>query len=125
MDGQESEPVMYIFVNDSLTLTKGQMIAQCCHIVHVITDECVTAMYEEHPASAATLDYMRWRKSCVKIVLRASREQLDALAQLPYARRFVDKGHRIPEGSVTVVGFLPRPPGTIQKDINVAQFKLL
>ena len=125
MDGPQNDPVMYIFVNESLGLSKGQLVAQCCHMVHIITDECVTAMYEEHPASADTLDYMRWRKSCVKIVLRASAEQLRALSKLPYARHFVDRGNRIPDGSLTVVGLLPRPPGKIHGDINVSQFKLI
>lgn len=116
---------MYVFVNDDLNMSKGQIVAQCCHMVFLITDERVTAMYEEHPASTDTLAYMRWRKSCVKIVLRASTAQLRDLSELPYARQFVDKGNRIPEGSLTVVGLLPRSPAMLQKDVNVQQYKLL
>jgi peptidyl-tRNA hydrolase len=125
MDGQEGHPVMYMFVNSDLNMSKGQLVAQCCHMSHIITDECVTAMYEEHPASSDTLEYMRWRKSCVKVVLRASGEQLHSLSKLPYARHFLDEGNRIPQGSLTVVGLLPRPPASVQKDVNVANFKLL
>ena len=130
MEGVEgdSTPVMYIFVNDDLKMSKGQLVAQCCHMAHLITHERVTASYEEHPASDDTLSYLRWYKSCVKIVKRASSEKLHELAKLPYARQFVEEastGRNIYKYSLTVVGFLPRSPTAVQKDVDLNQFKLL
>jgi peptidyl-tRNA hydrolase len=122
---EKQQPVMYIFVNDDLEMSKGQLVAQCCHMAHLITDERVTAMYEEHPPSADTLIYTRWRGNCVKIVKRASESQLQELSKLSYARQFVDEAKRIPRGSTTVVGFLPRSPSDVRADIDVHRFKLL
>ncbi len=122
---EEKPPVMYIFVNDDLDMSKGQLATQCCHMAHLITDERVTAMYEENPPTADTLAYMRWRKSCVKIIKRATAAQLLTLSRLPYARQFVDEAHRIPGGSMTVVGFLPKSPIAVRRDHDVQQYKLL
>lgn len=121
----EKPPVMYMFVNDDLKLSKGQLAAQCSHMAHVITDERLTAMYEEHPPSNDTLVYMRWRKNCVKIIKRATSTQLTELCKLPYARQFVDEAYHIPSGSVTVVGFLPKSPTVVDRDLDVQQYKLL
>jgi peptidyl-tRNA hydrolase len=115
--------VMYIFVNCTLGLTKGQVVAQCCHITYVITDERVTALYEEHPPTTETLAYMRWRKNCTKVILRATSAQLHELSLLPYARRFTDEGYRMPKGSMTVVGFLPMLPSNVDLDMN--EYRLL
>ena len=126
MSEQEKQPpVMYIFVNDDLEMSKGQLVAQCCHMAHLITDERVTAMYEEYPPSADTLTYTRWRESCVKIVKRATASQLQELSKLPYARHFVDEAKRIPGGSMTVVGFLPRSPTDVRVDIDLERYRLL
>lgn len=125
LNDDENLPVMYIFVNNDLDMSKGQIVAQCCHMAHLITDERVTALYEEHPPTAETLAYMRWRKSCVKIIKRATVSQLQVLSRLPYARQFIDEGMRIPGGTLTVVGFLPRSPAHIHQDIDVKQYRLL
>ena len=34
----ENNPIMYIFVNEDLKMTTGKTIAQCCHLVYLITE---------------------------------------------------------------------------------------
>jgi len=121
----DESPVMYIFVNDDLNMSKGQIVAQCCHMSSLITDECVTTIYEEHPPGIKTMRYLRWRENCVKVIKRATATQLKDLSLLPYARRFTDEGHRIPADSLTVVGFLPMPAAEVQKDVDLPEYKLL
>ena len=117
------EIVMYIFVNMDLQMSKGKMCAQCCHIVGKIVAEMVKKGYEEYPLSKELLEYKKWENQCTKIILRATQLELDELRKHVNARSFIDSGDRLPDDSLTVVGFLPT---TINAMMNLTKdFKLI
>lgn len=98
---------MYILFNNDLQISKGQIVTQCCHITQVITDELVSKCYELTPPPQECLNYMKWKLSPTTIVLKATQEQLNQLKCLEHARCFYDSGNRIPDNSLTCVGFFP------------------
>ena len=98
---------MYIFFNNDLQMSKGQIVTQCCHITQVITDELVSQCYEVTPTPKECLDYMKWKQSPTTIVLKATQEQLNHLKSYDNARCFRDSGNRIADDSLTCVGFFP------------------
>ena len=100
-------PVLYIFVNTDLDLSKGRIGSQCSHITQVIVEELVRKGYESFPPPKECLDYMRWKQNPKTIILKATVQQLQELQQKPNARHFIDSGDRIPDNSLTCVGFFP------------------
>ena len=54
-------PVMYIFVNNDLKLEKGKTANQVGHVVHLITDHLVRAIYELPKISEECKLYMKWK----------------------------------------------------------------
>lgn len=113
--------VMYIFINDDLDMSKGQIIAQCCHITQIITEELVMKCYEEDPVSQVCIDYLKWKRNPTTVILKANTEQLNQLKAFPTAKHFIDSGNRVINDSLTVVGFYPNSD---LKDI-VKEYKLL
>ena len=99
--------IMYIFVNDDLNMSKGLVVAQCCHITQIITDELVNRCFEIYPPTKDCLDYISWKKCPTTVVLKATNEQLSILKMGPSARHFVDSGNRLRNDSLTCVGFFP------------------
>lgn len=110
----EKKPVMYIFVNADLNMTKGKTIAQCCHITSIITEDIIRKGYEVAPPPSVYFTFMKWRQECTKIILKATTEQLEQLLKLENAYKFVDSctcskddSHWFPDNSITVVAFAP------------------
>lgn len=104
---------MYIIINGDLKMSPGKMIAQCCHIVQIITDELVRDGYENYPPSINYINYMKWCKNCTKIILKATEEQLKKLmTNNNNVRCFYDNGitTQVKPGSLTVIGFFPASP---------------
>jgi len=97
----------YIFVNSNLALSKGQLCAQVSHITQIITEELVKQCYETNPPSPDCIAYMKWKRSPKTVVLKATPNQLTTLLKHPTARGFIDSGNRLPDDSLTVVGFYP------------------
>lgn len=102
-----TEPVFYIFVNIDLDLSKGRIGSQCSHITQVIVEELVKKGFQSSHAPKECLDYMRWKQNPKTVVLKANTQQLQELMKQPNARHFIDSGDRIPEKSLTCVGFFP------------------
>lgn len=102
-----NQPIFYIFVNSDLELSKGQMMAQISHITQVIVEDLVKRCYEVYPISDMCIDYMKWKNNPTTVVLKATTNQLQSLINKPGAKGFVDSGNRIPDNSLTVVGFYP------------------
>lgn len=101
-------PVMYIFINNDLKMTKGKIASQVGHIVQLITEEIIRAGYEKHPPPQSYFTYMKWKNNCVKIIKKANTEQLKLLQSMEEARSIIDNGQtQVPPGSLTVVGFYP------------------
>lgn len=101
---------MYIFVNNSLGMGKGKIGAQIGHVVCDITTEILIRSFEgEKRFLKIRDDFTTWRHiGQVKIVLKATQEEMDILKNLPDARPIYDAGHtQIEAGSLTVVGFFP------------------
>jgi peptidyl-tRNA hydrolase len=110
--------VMYIFVNSDLQMSKGQVIAQCCHITQIITEELVMKCYETVPISQECINYMKWKSNPTTIILRATAKELEILKSR--GRYFTDSGNRIPDNSLTVVGFYPcLPDNDVTKDYKL------
>jgi hypothetical protein len=103
---------MYIFLFD--TLSPGRGIAQACHITQMITQEIIHSFYKEIETPKYYIDYMIWSQEPIKIILQASRTELDELKMSPGARFFID------DNETTVVSFYP---GSICFD-NVQNYKL-
>lgn len=117
-----SEPiVMYLFVNTDLNMTKGKIASQVGHAVMVITEEIIRHGYEKYPPPQSYMMYMKWKENCVKIVLRATTDQLKELLKMEEARHIIDNGDtQVPENSLTVVGFFPsNKMGEIVKDYKL------
>lgn len=111
--------VMYIFINSDLSMSKGQIAAQCCHITQLITEDLVKKSYEMYPAPSECFDYMKWKNNPTTIILKANTEQLNSIknltnhpnlsniSNLPNPVCFYDSGNRISEPSLTAVGLYP------------------
>lgn len=104
----KDKPVMYIFVNNDLSMGKGKIASQVGHAVQAITEEIIRKGYEKNPPPECYFTYMKWKRHCAKIVLKASTEQLKELAKHMEARSIIDDGQtQVDPGSLTVVGFFP------------------
>ena len=115
----EPAPIMYIFVNSDLKMNKGKTAAQACHVTFLITENIIRQGYEVYPTPEVYFTFMKWKKQCTKIILKATTEELIELMKVNGAVSFVDSGDRIPDNSLTVVGF---PPSI---GMDVSKFKLL
>ena len=118
---QLSLPVMYIFINSDLKMDKGKLTAQACHVTNLITENIIREAYEITPPSKVYFTYMKWKNQCTKIILKATTSELLELMKLPGATSFIDSGSRIPDNSLTAVGF---PPSSDLEEI-VKNYKLL
>ena len=102
-----SDHVFYIFVNTDLNMSKGQQTAQIVHITQLIVEELVAKCYESRNIQPECIAYKKWKYCPTTIVLKATTEQLAELRKMNGAREFTDSGNRIPDNSLTVVGFIP------------------
>jgi PTH2 family peptidyl-tRNA hydrolase len=109
------EPVMYFVVNDTLKMGKGKIGAQVAH--------AAIAIFRKHPDTPL---FREWDHGCnAKVVLKASQEQLLALAEKysHISKLIRDQGRtQVEPGSFTVLGF-----NVMEKDSNpdLVQLKLL
>jgi len=100
-------PIMYIFVNNNLNMSKGKITAQCCHIVQLITEEIIRSGYENNPIPKTYYTYMIWRNNPKTIILKTTENELNELKKIDISRSFIDNGE------LTVVGFFPSSSSTI------------
>lgn len=94
---------MYFIVNDDLKMGKGKIAAQVGH--------AVSAMYQHVLRGVPIPGLHSWISGGQekKIVLKASREQIDELIRdYPPPIVIHDAGHtQVPEGSLTVIAYYP------------------
>jgi len=102
-----TDQVFYIFVNSDLNMSRGQQTAQIVHITQIIVEELVKKIYESRTVLPECLSYKKWIVNPVTVILKATSEQLAELIKLEGAKGFIDSGNRIPDNSLTVVGFYP------------------
>ena len=114
-------PVMYIFVNSDLNMNKGKTAAQACHVTSQIIENIIREAYEVSPPPQNYFTFMKWKRQCTKIILKATTSELLELMKLPGATHFIDSGDRIPDNSLTAVGF---PPSSDLEEL-VKNYKLL
>ncbi|AYV77461.1 MAG: putative peptidyl-tRNA hydrolase 2, mitochondrial-like [Dasosvirus sp.] len=113
-ESQEPEEpfVMYIVVNNDLGMGKGKIASQVGHVVGLITEDIIRSAYECDDVSNNIdyMNYMKWKKGCAKIVLKASEQEiLKIIAGESKARCIMDAGRtQIAKNSLTVLGFFPR-----------------
>jgi len=96
-----SELKAYIVINDSLKMGKGKIASQAGHAV---------AMMVEHVVCGERALWRRY-KDCgqPKIVLKASQEQMNEIAQVAGAFVIRDAGRtQISENSLTAICFAPQ-----------------
>ena len=114
--------VMYILVNNDLQMGKGKIAAQVGHVVQQIIEDIIIKKYESKKILNICKDYDGWKNSgCAKIILKATKEQLEILKNMDNARFVIDAGKtQIEAGSLTVVGFPPtKTLGNIMKDYKL------
>ena len=101
--------VQYFIVNSDLQMTKGKICSQIAHCSGIIVENVIRSAYESPSPSQTYITYMKWKKNCTKIMLKATTNQLLELSKLPGAFAFYDEGRttQIESGSLTVVGFYP------------------
>lgn len=115
-------PVMYIVINNDLKMEKGKIASQACHVTQLITEEIIRSGYETHPPPQSYMTYMKWKKNCVKIVLKATESELIKLSKMSNARYIIDDGQtQVAPNSLTVVGFYP----SIDMNETLKNYKLL
>jgi len=100
-------------------MSKGQQTAQIVHITQVIVDELVRKCYGV--PGKECMAYMKWKVNPVTVILKATTTQLAELIKMEGSRGFIDSGNRIPDQSLTVVGFFPN--NTMSEFVK--DFKLL
>ncbi len=123
---QPEEYVMYIVVNNDLSMQKGKTASQCCH------SACQMSRILERKTPRED-GYMKWIKSGeTKIVLKATQAQMKALLQLYevdnrvkresneiYCCCTVDQGRtQIAPDSLTTIAFKPMLRGTAPQIIK-------
>jgi hypothetical protein len=110
MEGKQDDEnlKMYFFINKSLNMTSGCMLAQVSHVTQLLVETAMRARYEELEISEATLQYAKWSPNPLTIVKEASRTQLEVLSKMEGAHYFYDTIHsRGDQKHLTCVGFLP------------------
>jgi peptidyl-tRNA hydrolase, PTH2 family len=118
---------MYIFVNKELGMDKGKIASQVGHVVqHIVEDIFVN--YTDGVKSYKSIyeDYMIWTRyhNSVKIVLKATLQELEEFKTMSYAKYIIDAGKtQIEPNSLTVVAFYPMNCKKIKH--NLTRFKLL
>jgi len=124
---EDSNYKMYIFVDVGLGMGKGKTAAQVGHAVQYIIDDIFTAHLDGVKRYKSVFeDYLIWKNhfGSAKIVLKATKEQLEELKEMSYARHVIDAGKtQIEPGSLTVVAFFPMDCKKIRNDLSA--FKLL
>ncbi len=116
---EASENVMYIIVNNDLSMQKGKTASQCCHSVSQMT----RIMERKTPREDA---YLKWIKHGeTKIVLKATQQQMKAILQMYevdshvkresndiYCCCTIDEGRtQIAPHSLTTIAFKPMSRG--------------
>src|SRR6266550_4624648 len=86
-------PKMYFFINKSLKMTPGCVIAQVSHVTQLLVESAVRASYEELEISETSLQYAKWQLKNIVIVKEATRDQLEELRKLEHAHYFYDTIH--------------------------------
>lgn len=116
-----TEQKFYIFINSDLDMSRGQQTAQIVHITQIIVEELVKKCYESRTVLPECLSYKKWIVNPVTVILKATSAQLAELIKMEGCRGFIDSGNRIPDNSLTVVGFFPNNTMTEM----VKEYKLL
>lgn len=103
---------MYIIYNSSLNMSKGKLMAQCCHAQHMVTKYC-----EKHqPPTYKIWDTCQGMR---KVCLKASQDKMQLLAKLPGSFPVYDAGYtEIPAGSLTIVAFIPMFALDVPKELK-------
>lgn len=117
----EPAPTFYIFVNSDLGLSKGQSYAQISHVTALIVEDLVKKSYENFPPPKECMDFMKWKILPTTLVYKATGAQLRELIKMPGTKGFIDSCNRIPDNSLTIVGFNPNSTMTdFVKDYSLA-----
>lgn len=104
----EKPIVQYFFVNTELGMSKGKMCSQVAHASQMVTEEIIRSAYESNKPPEYYTTYMKWKKGCAKIVLKATTEQLKELMKMDHCVAIIDSGKtQIEPGSLTCIAFYP------------------
>jgi len=103
----DDKPIMYIFVNSELNLSSGGAAVQCCHITQKIIENIYQESTYSLTPSEIYINYMKWRKEPIKIILRATTEQLNDIKNIEGASIYEDNVRHSDEKYLTVVGITP------------------
>ena len=114
-------PVMYLLINDGLKMGKGKCCSQVGHCVGEITERFIRKAYESKTPPKEYFTFMRWKKNSVKIVLKATEEQMRELMKRDDAVAIIDNGlTQVPNHSLTCIGFYPSSElGDLFKDYKL------
>ncbi len=119
----EQPQVLYVVINNDLSMGKGKIAAQVGHVIEDIIEELVRAEMSTTKKKSFLDDYKTWKVTGrTKIVLKGSQQELQELCKLDEARYVRDAGKtQIEAGSLTAVGFFP---SKTKKEL-LKNFKLL
>lgn len=118
----KNDYVMYIFINNSLQMSKGKIASQVGHIVQKIIED----IYDNQSLNKKKIDifnrYKNWRNGSKKIILKATHTELLDLQQESESVSIYDAGHtQIAPNSLTCIGFYP----SSNNEEKFKNFKLL
>lgn len=57
-----NDPIMYIFINNDLKMSKGRIAARVGHMGHSLVKEIMTDIYETVPCPQHCYSYYEWEK---------------------------------------------------------------
>lgn len=101
------QPIMYIFVNTSLNLSHGGIAVQCCHLAVKIIDNIYQEIHLSLTPTKTYINYMIWKKEPIKVILKATTEQLEKLKDIEGYTYITDCVRNSKEEFLTVGGFPP------------------
>src|SRR3990172_5907004 len=115
------QPVMYLLINNDLKMRKGKCCSQVGHCVGEIVERLVRKAYESKNVPKEYITYLKWKKNSVKIVLKATEEQMRGLMKRDDCVYIFDSGNtQVPPNSLTCIGFYPSSElGELLKDYKL------
>ena len=102
-------------------MKKGKCASQVGHCVGEITERILCKFFESRTTPQEYITYKKWKKNCIKIVLKNSEKILRELMKRDNCVAIIDSGEtQVDPNSLTCIGFYPSSElGELFKDYKL------